>query len=143
MIIPFQPRELSARIRSLIRRVSWARHKQICVFENVIVDFVRMNATRGGEEVPLTAKEFKILEFMTKHATGSFPDMTFFMKYGATRTIRVLEPSTTTSSDCASSRDIVSVVFSVIHGANLSPTPCNEEIRYEAFHVCLCPILCF
>ena len=27
-----------------------------------------MDVTRAGEKVPLTAKEFKTLEFMTKHA---------------------------------------------------------------------------
>lgn len=65
---PFQPRELLARVRSLIRLTTWAGRKQTYVFENVVVDFARMNVTRGGEEVPLTPKEFKMLEFMTKHA---------------------------------------------------------------------------
>ena len=65
---PFQPRELVARIRSLIRLTTWASRKQIYVFENVVVDFVKMKVTREGEEVFLTTKEFKTLEFMTKHA---------------------------------------------------------------------------
>jgi DNA-binding response OmpR family regulator len=68
MVVPFQPRELVARLRSLIRRATGAGRKQIYVFENVAVDFVRMNVTRGDEEVPLTTQEFKMLEFMTKHA---------------------------------------------------------------------------
>jgi DNA-binding response OmpR family regulator len=45
-----------------------ASGKRIYVFENVVVDFSKTNVTRGGERVPLTAKEFKTLEFMTKHA---------------------------------------------------------------------------
>ena len=65
--LPFQPRELLARLRSLTRRASWARQKQTYAFENVVVDFVRMDVTRGGDKVFLTAKEFKMLEFMTKH----------------------------------------------------------------------------
>jgi DNA-binding response OmpR family regulator len=65
---PFQPRELVARVRTLIRLTTWAGRKQTYVFENVVVDFVRMSVTRGGEEVPLTPKEFKMLGFMTKHA---------------------------------------------------------------------------
>ena len=68
MPLPFQPRELVARLRSLIRRATGASRKLIYVFENVIVDFLRMDVTREGEKVPLTAKEFKTLEFMTKHA---------------------------------------------------------------------------
>jgi DNA-binding response OmpR family regulator len=66
--LPFQARELRARLRSLIRRATGASRKLIYVFENVIVDFLRMDVTRAGEKVPLTAKEFKTLEFMTKHA---------------------------------------------------------------------------
>ena len=65
---PLQPRELVARVRSLIRLTTWAGRKQIYVFENVVINFVRMNVTRRGAEVPLTPMEFKMLEFMTKHA---------------------------------------------------------------------------
>ena len=59
---------LMARLRSLIRRATGANGKRIYVFENVVADFVRMDVTRGDEKVPLTAKEFKTLEFMTRHA---------------------------------------------------------------------------
>ncbi len=68
MPLPFQPRGLLARLRSLMRRVTGARRKRIYAFENVFVDFIRMDVTRGDEKVPLTAKEFKTLEFMTRHA---------------------------------------------------------------------------
>ena len=68
LVLPFQPRELVARLRSLIRRATAASRKLTYVFENVVVDFVKMNVTRGDEEVPMTPKEFKTLEFMTKHA---------------------------------------------------------------------------
>lgn len=68
MPLPFQPRELLARLRSLIRRATCDSRKQIYVFENVVVDFVAMDVTRDGEKVSLTPKEFKTLEFMTKHA---------------------------------------------------------------------------
>ena len=68
IVVPFQPRELLARLRSLIRRATGVGHKQIYVFENVAVDFVTMNVRRRGENVQLTAKEFKTLEFMTRHA---------------------------------------------------------------------------
>ena len=68
MVVPFQPRELVARLRSLIRRATGAGRKQIYVFDNVAVDFVTMNVRRRGETVLLTAKELKMLEFMTKHA---------------------------------------------------------------------------
>lgn len=68
MVVPFQPRELVARLRSLIRRATGVGRKQVYIFENVAVDFLTMNVRRGRENVPLTAMEFKLLEFMTKHA---------------------------------------------------------------------------
>ena len=65
--LPFLPRELVARLRSLLRRATNASRKLIYIFENVVVDFLRMDVTRYGEKVPLTSKEFRTLEFMTKH----------------------------------------------------------------------------
>jgi DNA-binding response OmpR family regulator len=66
--IPFSPRELVARLRALLRRVTRASRELFYVFEDVMVDFSRMDVTRCGEKVPLTAKEFKTLEFMTRNA---------------------------------------------------------------------------
>ena len=68
LLLPFQPRELLARLRSLIRRATGVSRKRIYVFEDVVVDFLKMDVTRGNEKVPLTAMEFKTLEFLTKHA---------------------------------------------------------------------------
>jgi DNA-binding response OmpR family regulator len=66
--IPFSPRELVARLRAVIRRSARATPELLYVFGDVVVDFSRMNASRCGEAVLLTAKEFKTLEFMTKNA---------------------------------------------------------------------------
>jgi DNA-binding response OmpR family regulator len=65
--LPFEPRELVARLRSLIRRATGGGGKRIYVFENVVADFSKMEITRGGDKVLLTPKEFKMLEFMMKH----------------------------------------------------------------------------
>jgi DNA-binding response OmpR family regulator len=66
--IPFSPRELVARLRALIRRSARISSEMFYAFEDVVVDFSRMDVTRFGEKVPLTAKEFKTLEFLTKNA---------------------------------------------------------------------------
>jgi DNA-binding response OmpR family regulator len=66
--IPFSPRELVARVRALMRRASRAGQDNLYVFEDVMVDFSKTEITRCGEKVPLTAKEFKTLAFMTKNA---------------------------------------------------------------------------
>jgi DNA-binding response OmpR family regulator len=67
MTIPFSPRELIARLRGLIRRASRVSPENLYVFENVMVDFSKMEITRGGEKITVTAKEFKTLEFLTKN----------------------------------------------------------------------------
>ena len=66
--IPFSPRELVARLRALIRRASRVGPEDVYVFEDVTVDFLKAEITRGGEKITVTAKEFKTLEFLTKNA---------------------------------------------------------------------------
>jgi DNA-binding response OmpR family regulator len=66
--IPFSPRELVARLRALIRRTSRVGPENLYLFEDVAVDFYKMEITRGAERVPMTSKEFKMLEFLTKNA---------------------------------------------------------------------------
>jgi len=66
--IPFSPRELIARLRALIRRTSRVSPEDMYVFDDVMVDFSKMEITRGGEKITVTAKEFKTLEFLTKNS---------------------------------------------------------------------------
>src|ERR1700723_2719118 len=66
--VPFSPRELVARLRALIRRASRVNPKGVYAFADVVVDFSKMEITRSGEKVTVTAKEFKTLEFLTKNA---------------------------------------------------------------------------
>jgi DNA-binding response OmpR family regulator len=66
--VPFSPRELVARLRALIRRASRVSPGNLYFFEDVVVDFSKMEITRGGEKITVTAKEFKTLEFLTKNA---------------------------------------------------------------------------
>jgi two-component system, OmpR family, alkaline phosphatase synthesis response regulator PhoP len=66
--VPFSPRELVARLRALIRRASHVSPQAVYVFADVLVDFSKMEITRGGAKITVTAKEFKTLEFLTKNA---------------------------------------------------------------------------
>ena len=66
--IPFSPRELVARLRAVIRRASRFNPEGVYVFADVIVDSSKTEITRGGEQVIVTRKEFKTLEFLTKNA---------------------------------------------------------------------------
>jgi DNA-binding response OmpR family regulator len=68
--IPFSPRELIARLRALIRCASRSSPEDADVyfFADVMVDYSKVEVTRGGEKIVFTLKEFKMLEFLTKNA---------------------------------------------------------------------------
>jgi DNA-binding response OmpR family regulator len=62
---PFSVRELLARVRALLRRVSPARVLPDEVrFGDAVVDFRRYEATRAGRPVDLTRKEFGVLRLL-------------------------------------------------------------------------------
>jgi len=60
---PFSPRELLARVQAAIRRSKRSRLQPQVAFGDVHVDFARMQATKSGKQVVLTAHEFKLLRF--------------------------------------------------------------------------------
>src|ERR1700758_133656 len=66
--VPFSPRELVARLRAVIRRASRFNPRTVYVFADIIVDCSKTEITRAGEKIPVTRKEFKTLEFLTKNA---------------------------------------------------------------------------
>jgi two-component system alkaline phosphatase synthesis response regulator PhoP len=65
---PFSPRELLARIKSILRRVK-EPHRGIdsCRFGDVEVDFAKYEAKKKGRPVPLTALEFAMLHFLVQN----------------------------------------------------------------------------
>ena len=62
---PFNPAELLARVRAVLRRAR-GEVEPAAVWEHgdLRVDFVRLDATRGGRALALTPTEFKILRHM-------------------------------------------------------------------------------
>jgi len=68
LTVPFSPRELVARLRALIRRASRVSPEDVYAFADVMVDFSRIEITRGGEKIAVTPKEFKTLQFLTRNA---------------------------------------------------------------------------
>jgi len=70
---PFSPRELAARVRSVLRRSNGGSppHETIA-FGEVELDGVSREARRGGSAVQLTAKEFELLWFLASHPRHVF-----------------------------------------------------------------------
>lgn len=60
---PFSPRELLARVRAAVRRTGRVEVGELFVFDRVSVDFAKMELTRDGQPVPMTAQEFRVLKF--------------------------------------------------------------------------------
>ncbi len=67
---PFKLRELTARVRAVLRRTSAQAPAEPAVREigNLKIDFERRLFWRDNEEVHLTPKEFDLLAFMMKNA---------------------------------------------------------------------------
>jgi DNA-binding response OmpR family regulator len=64
---PFSPRELLARLRVALRRSNQPAPANQVVFDGVVVDFGKMEVSRDGTSVVLTAHEFKTLQFFAQN----------------------------------------------------------------------------
>jgi DNA-binding response OmpR family regulator len=61
---PFSPRELVARVRAAFRRINQSPEKrELYSFDDVEVNFTKMELSKGGKPVPMTPQEFKMLRF--------------------------------------------------------------------------------
>lgn len=63
---PFSFEELVARVRALIRRGAVERPTELRVAD-LTLDPARRRVARAGREIPLTPKEFSLLEFFMRH----------------------------------------------------------------------------
>jgi len=65
---PFSPRELLARVQACMRRATrLATAPEIFSFDDISVNFTKMELTQAGKAVPLTAQEFKVLKFFIQN----------------------------------------------------------------------------
>jgi DNA-binding response OmpR family regulator len=70
---PFSPRELAARVRTVLRRaVPAARENERLSFDGLVLDGQSREVTRQDEPVRLTAKEFDLLWFLASHPRRVF-----------------------------------------------------------------------
>lgn len=67
---PFSPRELAARVKAILRRGrSTAQdERQIFAFKHLKIDTARHEVERDGEQIELTALEFKLLSTLATYA---------------------------------------------------------------------------
>jgi two-component system alkaline phosphatase synthesis response regulator PhoP len=69
LVKPFEIMELLARIEALLRRAPATTpvEPDCYQFEGIRVDFRRAQVTRGGAAVELTAREFRLLQYLIDH----------------------------------------------------------------------------
>jgi len=63
---PFSPRELIARIRAIMRRGTEQQQSGVIEKGEVIIDSAKHKVMVGGEQIPLTTTEFKLLEYLAR-----------------------------------------------------------------------------
>ena len=64
---PFSPRELVARVRTVMRRTGALPVGNVFHFGDITVNFAEMELTRSGQLVPLTPQEIKALKFFAQN----------------------------------------------------------------------------
>jgi DNA-binding response OmpR family regulator len=70
---PFSPRELAARVRTVLRRAEpLPRRAELLTFEELELDAGAREVRRSGETLRLTAKEFDLLWFLASHPRRVF-----------------------------------------------------------------------
>jgi DNA-binding response OmpR family regulator len=70
---PFSPRELAARVRSVLRRTDGSSlPRETIQFGDIVLDGSSREARREGVSVQLTAKEFELLWFLASHPRHVF-----------------------------------------------------------------------
>jgi DNA-binding response OmpR family regulator len=91
---PFSPRELLARVRAAVRRLNQGSEKiELFSFDDVEVNFSKMELHREGQLVPLTPQEFKMLRFFLNNQervisrTELLNEVWGYNNYPTTRTV--------------------------------------------------------
>ena len=85
MVKPFDPLELTVRIKSLLRRAYYFnldidRDNNLITIENLVIDKKKHKVTIEGEEVLLTAREFDILYLLASNRGQVFSSEEIFEK---------------------------------------------------------------
>jgi two-component system, OmpR family, response regulator len=65
---PFAFGELAARLDALVRRSQAADFDRMLAVGDLRMDLLSRKVTRAGESIPLQPREFKLLEFLMRHA---------------------------------------------------------------------------
>ncbi len=92
---PFSPRELTARIRAVLRRADGPSAPELLTLGPLSIDRAAREARVAGREVELTQREFDLLEYLVRNAgrvvgrDELLDEVWGFLSPGQTRTVEV------------------------------------------------------
>jgi two-component system phosphate regulon response regulator PhoB len=69
---PFSPRELVARVRAVLRRSRESISPEVLTLGEMEIDSSSMILKVGGRAVPTTTREFRLLDYLARHAGRVF-----------------------------------------------------------------------
>ena len=72
VVKPFSPRELVARVRSVLRRAQAPTGSTLLQFDDLVIDTAAREVRVAGEVVALTAKEYDVLAHLAAHPRQVF-----------------------------------------------------------------------
>lgn len=72
MVKPFEPKELVARIRAVLRRYKPQTMKRVLEFTDIIIDADSYIVTYKGQELEMPPKEFELLYFLASNPNKVF-----------------------------------------------------------------------
>ncbi len=64
---PFEPRELAARIQSILRRIKERGKSEKLKFGNLVIDLEKQEVTLAGEKIEFTTMEFEVLALFVRN----------------------------------------------------------------------------
>jgi DNA-binding response OmpR family regulator len=71
---PFSPRELAARVRTVLRRAEpMSNGDEQLSYDGLVIDSATRGVSKDGEPLRLTAREFDLLWFLARHPQRVFP----------------------------------------------------------------------
>ncbi|HKH30466.1 MAG TPA: response regulator transcription factor [Gaiellaceae bacterium] len=94
VVKPFSPRELVARVRSVLRRAGPRRHGEPIATDSIVLDPRSRSVTVDGRAVDLTTREFDLLAFLMQHPGQVFDraellEQVWGYTFGSTPTVTV------------------------------------------------------
>lgn len=123
---PFSPKELLARVRAVVRRSHPPAVSDRYTFDEVTVDFTKMEATCGDQPVALTPQEFKILKYFLQNVERVISRdelLNHVWGYGCYPSTRTVDNHIATLRHKLESDPANPVHFRTIHGAGYKFVP--------------------